>query len=137
MGWDAFQGFPGWRDAAAILEWAGLILIDREGDPGLPADDPAAWIACLPPEWHERVTPAGGKGLLDRQGKVVVERVRLTTTPISSTRIRQERCLDGVPAEAREVLSAHWAESPLSNASSPEDAKPPPATGRGPAGAEP
>lgn len=111
MGLDAFQGFPAWFGAAAILERADLIVIDRQSGRHALPEDPSAWMRYLPPEWGGRVKPHPPDRLITTDGRVVVERIVLSTTSISSTQIREQHRWEYIPAEARAILASYRAQA--------------------------
>ena len=111
MGHDAFQGFPGWFGASAILERADLIVIHRQsGSHALPGD-PSAWIRYLPPEWGGRVKPHPPDRLITTEGRVLVERIVLSTTSISSTQIRERHRWEYIPVAARAIFDSYRAQA--------------------------
>lgn len=104
MGLDAFRGFAGWYRGAELLARAGLLLVDRPGEPAGPPADPEAWRPFLPEPWRSRLTATPAGALADGTGRVVVERREVPTAACSSTHVRDTGDLEGIPSPAREAL---------------------------------
>jgi nicotinate-nucleotide adenylyltransferase len=108
IGWDVFLQFPDWRNAEAILEQAGLLVILRKGQPPPAKSEGKAWLKGLPQAWQSRVRAQGKGRWRDDQGRVVLEFLNLRLPGYSSSGIRAGRNLRHVPAAARELLSEFW-----------------------------
>lgn len=111
LGWDAFQGFAGWRHAGRIVEAAELLVFGRAGVDG-DQTDPAGWAAYLPPPWSDDALAEGRDRLVTPQGHTIVRYVPLALPEISASRVLAERRAEDVPAVARPLLEAYWADVP-------------------------
>ena len=114
MGWDVYQSFFDWRNAADLLELAGLLVVLRQGNATPGSKVSAQWLHGLPPEWRTKLRmvrngPARNGAARDKQGRTVVEFINLKLPRTSSSQIRRTRSLARVPAAARELLASHWA----------------------------
>ena len=117
LGGDAFAGFSRWKEAAAILDLAGLLLVARPGFHGLGGESPAGaglgaeCARMLPAPWNIRARPSPA-GLTGPDGRLVAARLDADPPDVSASRIRREHGLERVPNAAQDLLARYWKDNP-------------------------
>ena len=108
MGSDAYEKFPDWYHARALLERTDLLIVSRAGHARDPAARGRQLVAGLPADWRARLLIEGDRAIDPSSGRTVVRLLVVALPEVASSDILQCGQAADVPPGARELLLDYW-----------------------------